>query len=463
MNKPEERDYKRDIVHRLLGSGIRDERFIEEFLSRHEVVRNLRSEDARGPAEYEEELEHWVIEAEKDYESMWLGGRGHVKEGKIRPQRRQRSGRANSVAGAWERQEALARYLAHVASEDGRVVRFRKDVLSGHVLSEAQAMTFLSSPIAAADNQRSSLEMLNVHPLDRILDTSYEVEERQDDWGPYKKLVWGRRRSSTIRPLLLTARPIYPGDNVTQDDLRFVRRGRAVVFPHPRAENRLVVAGQRSFIEQIVNIVEKSLGGYPISKEMGVWFVLTGKFIPQDPVRIHYVKSRRPELHRTTITLEVEGWLPPEEVLEQYRHAQDEILGKRPRSLKRDTLAVFEFVNEREGKSWRELYDNWNEEHPTHQRFKDRSHLYTSYNRAIENIANVKPEKKTARARMVSREGFGSQIFAKKWYILHSSPHSGYTGSFESREEALADPRSKGSEVVTSEELVARRENTHAT
>jgi hypothetical protein len=294
-----------------------------------------------------------------------------------------------------------------VASEDDRIVRFRKDVLSGHVLSEEQAMVFLSSPIAAASNKRSSLKLLRTSPLDRILDTRYEVEEGQDDWGPYKKLVWGRRRSSTIRPLLMTARPIYPGDNVTQDDLRFVRRGRAVVFPHPRAENTLVVAERRSFIGQLVDIVEKSLGGYPISKEMGVWFALTGEFVPQDPVRIHYTRSRRPELCRTTITLEVEAWLPPEEVLEQYRHVQDEILGKRPRSLKRDTLAVFEFVNQRKGRSWRELFEDWNEEHPPHQRFKDRSHLYTTYDRAIENLAYIKPAKTSKRPKVAGTDSAG--------------------------------------------------------
>ena len=99
------------------------------------------------------------------------------------------------------------------------------------------------------------------------------------------------------------------------------------------------------------------------------------------------------------------------------------------------------------------------EEHPPHQRFKDRSHLYTAYNRAFENITNVKLEKKVARAKMVSKEGFGSQIFAGKWYILHRSPYGGYTGYFDSREEALTDPRSENSEIVTSEDLVARRQN----
>ena len=69
-----------------------------------------------------------------------------------------------------------------------------------------------------------------------------------------------------------------------------------------------------------------------------MWFILTGKFFPEDQVRIRYMTIRRPYLlSRTTITLEVECWLPPEEVLEQYRHAQHQILGGTPHSLKINT------------------------------------------------------------------------------------------------------------------------------
>jgi hypothetical protein len=49
------------------------------------------------------------------------------------------------------------------------------------------------------------------------------------------------------------------------------------------------------------------------------WYepLLAGKFIEEKPVRIRYVTIHRPYLlSRTTITPEVECWLPPEEVLE---------------------------------------------------------------------------------------------------------------------------------------------------
>lgn len=192
--------------------------------------------------------------------------------------------------------------------------------------------------------------------------------------------------------------------------------------------------------------------GYPISREMGVWFILTSEFVPEDPVRIRYMTTRRPELmSRTTITLEVESWLPPEEVLEQYRHAQSRILGKTPRSLKRRTLSVIQFVNQHRGKSWRELFDAWNEAHPR-LHFKDRSHLHTTYTRAVENVAGVKPVKRK-QLKIAGTDSHGFPIYAEKWYLLHDG---GYTDTFESREEAQADLRSENSEVLTSDDLIAR-------
>jgi hypothetical protein len=411
VNNNRARDYKKDFLHRLWASGVRDEAFIEQFYEGEEVERSLKSEDTFGPARYEEQLEHLVNEAVKRHEIYWLarpgrGQGGDIQKKDIKP-KKLRAHKRNDIAGAWERQEALARYVARAASEDEKIIGFRKDVLSDRVLSEEEALTLLSSPLAADTSSRARLKTLRINPRDRILDPNFRTEEGQDDRGLYRKLVWGHRRSSTVRPLGTAAgKLIFPGDAVTSDDSRTLRvqGGRAFVFPHPREANRLVAGKPGSVIEDVGRLAEDRLRGYPISLEMGVWFILTGEFVPENPVRIRYMTIQDPELmSRTTITLEVEGWLPPEEGLRQYRHAQHEILGKTPRSLKRDTLAVFGFVNQRKEKSWRELFEAWNEEHAPHQRFKDRSHLYTAYTRAVENVAGVEPAKTRKAARKKQR------------------------------------------------------------
>jgi hypothetical protein len=400
VNRDRARDYKKDFLHRLSASGVRDERFIEQFLERHDVVRDLKSAYTEGSASYESALDDWITSAVSDYELLWLERPASVQgEGvqgvKVKPKKRRRTHRPKAVAGPWERQEALAQYVTRVASDDEKILNFRKNVLSGRTLSEEEALNFLSSPLAAAKS-RAVFKMLRVDVLDTLLDTKYRVEEAQDDRGPYRKVVRGRRRSHTLRPLgAVATKLMFPGDVVRSDDLRGLRLqgGRAVIFPHPREEDRFVVAKTGSIIGDVASVAEDSLKGYPISSEMGVWFILTGEFVPEDPVRIRYTTTLLPELSRTTITLEMEVWLPPEEVTEQYRHAQHEILGKTPRSLKRDTLTVFEFVNQNKEMSWRKLFEVWNEVHPRSKHFKDRSHLYTTYTRAVENIAGIKSTK----------------------------------------------------------------------
>jgi hypothetical protein len=208
------------------------------------------------------------------------------------------------------------------------------------------------------------------------------------------------------------------------------------------------------------------MGGYPISVETGVWFILTGEFFAEDPVHIRYTTVRQPwVMSRTTITLDVESWVPPEEVLQQYRHAQHEVLGKTPRSLKRDTLAVLELVNQHDDKSWRERLEIWNKGHPQAQHFKDPRHLYQSYMRAVENVTGVRPAK-WKQLKIAGTDPRGFPIFADKWYLLHPREEGeehpreegeegdSYTGTFETREEAQGDPRSENSEVLTAKQLV---------
>jgi hypothetical protein len=254
---------------------------------------------------------------------------------------------------------------------------------------------------------------------------------------------------------------IYPGDVLRLQDARGLRELGTIFFPHPREEDRLVIARRGSVIAELFRLAGDRLAGYPISPEMGVWFILTGKFNPQYPVRMSYMRYRHRQFSRTTITLEVESWLPPEEIVEQYRHAQHEILGGTPRSLKQRTVALFEFVNRHKGRaSWGELFGAWNRAHPSGQRFRDRSHLFTTYMRALEYISGIKPTKDEGgeRLEVAGTDTHGFPIFADKWYLLHPPGHisgGSYTGTFDSREEALADPRSANSVVLTSEELVA--------
>src|SRR5215211_468866 len=389
-------DYEKELCHRLLAEDI-PAWFIEEFYKRRReegIEHDLREAADKGREHYEDMLWSWVESAKGDYYHYVLKSPGYIQEGDIppkeTPRKKRRTRKTTYITEPRDRQAALGQYLARVASENERIIDFRKNCLAGRALPEREALTFLSSPLAAA-KPHNVFKMLRTPPLEHILDEGYQVRDAQDDSGPYRELVWERSHSHTIRPLGIAAtKLIFPGDVVTEGDLRGLRlRGNSIVaFPHPREKRRFVVALPRSIIGDAVRLVEVSLGGFPISLEMGVWFILTDEFNPDYPVRLRYETTHRPYLlTRTTITLEVESWLPPEEVLEQYRHVQQQVLGGTPRSLKRRTVDLFEFVNQRKEMTWRQLFDAWNKAHPS-QRFRDRSHLYTTYKRALETIAS---------------------------------------------------------------------------
>ena len=394
MTISREKDHRKEFVRHLKEAGVTHEEFIEAFLEEHgkDLESDLKGADAKGPDDYEEDLRYWIFDkAKKEYEAYRHLWQGSVRRS-IKPKRERDRRAGRNTADTWGRQEALAGYLAGVASEDGEIRRFRERVMSRKVLSAETALAFLSSPVAA-DRSRPELEARSIDPLDR----AYRSEEGVDAKGPYRKVVFkGSRRTSLfkIRHLWEGTDPVFPGDLVTPNELgpfRFdgvpLRIGRVVFFPHPREADRLVAAKKGSIVANLVELAEDRLKDYPIPLGWAVWFILTDEFIPQDPVRISYTTLRRPEFGRTTITLEVESWLPPEEVLSQYRYAQEGILDKKPRSLKSRTLAVFEFVNRHKGKSWLELSDRWNEEYPL-WRFKDPRHMNTTYTRALRVMAS---------------------------------------------------------------------------
>jgi hypothetical protein len=448
-------EHEKKLFHRLLSDGM-DEAFLKRWFDRyadHGIEEDLKSA-AEEPSldNYEELLESWIETAREDYHHWYIGS-GHVQAGDIPPRKapkKQRAYKPKDVAGVWERQKALAHYLEEVASEEREVVRFRERAMSGRLLSQEEALAFLSSPLLA-DQQLSVLVRNGIS----LLHASHLLEEEADERGPYKKLIIEGWEPWIARPLGAKGPElIYPGDVLRLQDARGLREVGAIYFPHPREEDRLVIAREGSVIAALFRLAENRLGGYPISPEMAVWFILTGEFDPQYPVRMRYMRYRHREFSRTTITLEVESWLPPEEILEQYRHAQHEILGGTPRSLKRKTVALFEFVNQHKGASWGKLFGAWNKAHPS-QSFRDRSHLFTTYMRALEYIAGVKPTKDNdgSQLSVAGTDSHGFPIYAEKWYLLHEG---GYTGTFDSPEEALADPRSEKSEILASEELVVR-------
>jgi hypothetical protein len=77
---------------------------------------------------------------------------------------------------------------------------------------------------------------------------------------------------------------------------------------------------------------------------------------------------------------------------------------------------------------------------------------------ALSRRCKTTKDKDGAGPKAVGTDSHGWPIYAGKWYLLHEHDPDGhsYTGAFDSRAEAAADPRRHHSEVLTGEQLVAR-------
>jgi hypothetical protein len=106
--------------------------------------------------------------------------------------------------------------------------------------------------------------------------------------------------------------------------------------------------------------------------------------------------------------------------------------------------------------SYRSIGDRYTAITWGHERSEDREHRDTTAARDNESPMLSKPTKTDNDLQILGNDSYGWPIFADKWYLLHEN---GYTGTFESREEAEADSRrTPTTEVLTSAQLLARLE-----
>ena len=394
-------DAKEQIANRIKSRVVDDEGFIESFLGRYS---DLEQEFYRAANEGSDYFDDWFeVEMDRawnDYLSYWQkhsepakppltdGGTLSLKRGRV----------GGKKAGPWQRQAALGRYLARFAGNHPDIRRFRNQILGGKLLNTGEAKQFICSSLIA--NHRYHF-VRGVDDLGSLL-RPLGIENGEDKEGPYRIVARQGKKGplrSELRPLMLsrTHGLVFPGDVLGPRDIA-TRRSffppapapDLILFPYPDQPDRYVVVKEGSVLDELTRISEKRLRGYPIDSDKGSWFVLTGEFIATDPAHISYTKATHFDFSRSTITIEVEGWTSPEEVAGHYRDAQREVVGKAPRSLEAKSLAVFEFVNRNEGKTWEALLQDWNKAHPA-QRFKQRGHLHTAYERALDKI--VSPEK----------------------------------------------------------------------
>lgn len=376
-------DYLVEIRNRLKKNGIVDNGFVEDFFRRHgDLTSDLHYAAGESPEHVEDSLQTIVEIAKQDYRHYFYTTETDAEGGEIRPKRNYKKKKKSQTSDAWERQESLARYLATKISPVGSTL------VGKRLLSPEEAIAFLYSPLAAGYPPG----FITHYGLDTILNAVVE-EEAEDRRGPHRAVQiegnFGARRVR-IRPIgRKVGGPVFPGDRFEGLDFAGVGHTNKVSFVvHPHNSNERIAVRANSVLAQLNKAAAGSRDRHPISSEKNLWLILTGEFVPEPPVRIRWERASTPGWYRRArITLEVESWVTADEVADHYRYAQSQVLGKIPRSLDAKSLTLVDFVNQNKGKTWQELFDVWNKEHPV-WRFKQVGHLHQQHKRAFQKLTD---------------------------------------------------------------------------
>jgi hypothetical protein len=121
---------------------------------------------------------------------------------------------------------------------------------------------------------------------------------------------------------------------------------------------------------------------YPWQPAQAAAFVLEGLVPLATPLMLRMPQSvheYRPR--RAKITLEIDMWMPADEVLRAYRHVQRQVLRGHNRPISRRSIDLVNFVLQRPSGTWQQVLDEWNHEHPTSS-YSDYRHLRYAFVRA---------------------------------------------------------------------------------
>jgi len=257
-----------------------------------------------------------------------------------------------------QRCDAVSEYWARDAARQPDVRRFRKEILSGLLLTPAEARRFLTSPAALmfdADHLRGE-------GVDPARHDAMIVVEEATYRGPYRAVVevlgpgvsleFGRAASKSY--LWDGERPLSPEElRVRVDDGR-------VVSVRPWLGS--VVYDLRRVSETLER------RRYPWREGDAAWFVLTGQ-TPIVMVVGHKLDWQIGSLgNRAVIKLEIEPWISVERVAYLYSVLQRRVLGGHNRPMSERRITLFRFITERtsddgELPKWRALMDDWNRLH----------------------------------------------------------------------------------------------------
>ena len=256
------------------------------------------------------------------------------------------------------REDVISRLVAAEAGKDRDVIAFRRDVLGGSIVSPEQVEGWIKRR-AKADGPPSVWLTVPVPP-------GREVRSTKD--------------AATTEPPLTISQET-PAILVQRQYLSYF----SLLVPLLDDPTREVPTAEGGVLDRLRQLSEVLARHYGWDEALATNFVLTGEapLVPAVEIGGSY-PSNFTTLARITLT--VDPALSPREVGDHYRHARDEIVGRRHRKLSEKHMRLATFSAERPaGESLRKRMAAWNRKYPD-WRYKTETNFGRDCNQAIKRL-----------------------------------------------------------------------------
>ena len=316
-----------------------------------------------------------------------------------------------------ERSKVFSEYLAKLAAPEEAIIRqsdegpvevypeakgFRVKYLDNKLLSPKQARALLTSPVAANWSLHLHFRPKKVP----VVGHTYEVTKgMSDERGPYSLVEVPTPESGTVsfkdrRPLRAGVWEL-PGarENARSNERprRKLKHWKVVPYPGEDGYTHRVLVEPKTVLGDLHDRVSHLIKHYPWEESDAVWFVLTGE-PPSIPPFTWQFRGFRSGIGEDSfgygfVTLKVEPWVSAKTVQKIYSDIQRNLRdGRGVRRLKRETLKLLRFVNERINVAALSLEERrrlapklvaeWDEENPQYRYEGDTWKFWRDYHRA---------------------------------------------------------------------------------
>jgi hypothetical protein len=286
--------------------------------------------------------------------------------------------------------------------QESEIARFRRDFLSGHLLTKQAAHAFSNSPLLAI----CSLEDLHEEKIP-IAEHQSEllsvVEDRSESGSQFLRLHLHVEWKGGEKDVSITHEPEFwpPMKEILEFPVDFLTTFPDITETKHRPwetsthKAREIEVFPHSVLGNLKHVCEVVTRFFPWTESQTAWFTLTGMVPEVPPLRLSESMRGNPDYSYDQVKILVQPWVSGKTLLRAFTYLQRQIYGDLPdkKLLSEKVMRVFTFVNELRTSAprmtWEAMHHAWAEKYPD-DCYANSANFYAAYDRALDSLSRSK-------------------------------------------------------------------------